>query len=143
MARLLTRDSPCSEFPGALVAESSSGAEPLPGCMRYLRRNSSNLWTGPSSIQTGFLRKGTVGMTIAIGASALNHHTRRIAADAELMRRALSMSQVIAGSRIFVRSLDPEKRLDVNHVARPQVREVVLHQRRKLQQALVTVPARP
>jgi len=38
--------------------------------MRYLRRNSSNFWTGPSSIQAGFLRFGTVGMTIAIGASA-------------------------------------------------------------------------
>jgi hypothetical protein len=34
--------------------------------MRYLRRKSSNLWTGPSSIQTGCLRVGTVGMTIAM-----------------------------------------------------------------------------
>ena len=53
------------------------------------------------------------------------------------------MSQVIAGSRVFVRSLNPEKRLDVNHVARPQVRKIALHQCRKLQQALITVPARP
>jgi len=111
--------------------------------MRYLRRNSSNFWTGPSSIQAGFLRFGTVGMTIAIGASATNHHTRRIAADAKLMRRALSMSQGIARSRVFVRSLNPEKRLDVHHVARPQVCKIAFHQCRKLQQALVAVPARP
>jgi len=31
--------------------------------MRYLRRNSSNFWTGPSSFQAGFLRFGTIGMT--------------------------------------------------------------------------------
>src|SRR5581483_6197253 len=41
---------------------------------------------------------------------------------------------------IFVRALHPDKRLDVDHVARAQIAQIAPHRRRELEQTRVRLP---
>src|SRR5678816_3433819 len=55
---------------------------------------------------------------------------------------ALLWMQVSASFLVFVRSLDPDERLDVNHVARGKILQVAADRVRKVQEACVSVPHR-